>query len=45
VETIANEKLHILLFSPNIIREVKSRLKRWVGHVARMGEIDVSIKF
>jgi hypothetical protein len=32
-----NEELHILYFSPNIIREVKSRRLRWAGHVARMG--------
>jgi hypothetical protein len=24
--------------SPNIIRQIKSRRMRWVGHVARMGE-------
>jgi hypothetical protein len=24
--------------SPDIIRQVKSRLMRWVGHVARMGK-------
>jgi hypothetical protein len=24
--------------SPNIIRMIKSRRMRWVGHVARMGE-------
>jgi hypothetical protein len=33
-----NEELHILYFSPNIIRQIKSRRMRWVGHVARMGE-------
>jgi hypothetical protein len=27
-----------LYFSPNIIRMIKSRRLRWVGHVARMGE-------
>ena len=26
------------LFSPNIVRVIKSRLIRWAGHVARMGE-------
>jgi len=26
------------LYSPNIIRVVKPRRKRWAGHVARMGE-------
>jgi hypothetical protein len=33
-----NEKLHNLYSSPDIIRQVKSRRVRWVGHVARMGE-------
>jgi hypothetical protein len=33
-----NEELHILYSSLNIIRQNKSRRKRWVGHVARMGE-------
>jgi hypothetical protein len=28
----------ILYFSTNIIRQIKSRRMRWVGHVARMGE-------
>jgi hypothetical protein len=33
-----NEKLQILYSSPNILRQIKSRRIRWVGHVARMGE-------
>jgi hypothetical protein len=33
-----NEELHILYSSPNIIRQIKSRKMRRVGHVARMGE-------
>jgi hypothetical protein len=33
-----NEELQNLYSSPNIIRQVKSRGMRWVGHVARMGE-------
>jgi hypothetical protein len=33
-----NEELHNLYSSPNIIRMIKSRRMRWVGHVARMGE-------
>jgi hypothetical protein len=33
-----NDELHILYFSPNIVRVIKSRRMRWDGHVARMGE-------
>jgi hypothetical protein len=33
-----NEELHILFLSPNIITQIKSRIMRWPGHVARMGE-------
>jgi hypothetical protein len=33
-----NEELHNLYSSPNIIRRIKSRRMRGVGHVARMGE-------
>jgi hypothetical protein len=33
-----NEELHNLYSSPDTIRQIKSRLLRWVGHVARMGE-------
>jgi hypothetical protein len=32
------EELHNLYSSPNIIRIIKSRRMRWVGHVVRMGE-------
>ena len=31
-----NAELHTLYFSPNIIRNLKSRRLRWAGHVARM---------
>jgi len=34
-----NEELNDLYSSPNIVRAVKSRIMRWVGHVARMGEM------
>jgi hypothetical protein len=33
-----NEELRNLYSSPSIIRTIKSRRMRWVGHVARMGE-------
>ena len=33
-----NEELNILYSSPNIVRVIKWRKIRWVGHVARMGE-------
>jgi hypothetical protein len=41
--TIELEKLHTkenhkLYSSPNFIRQIKSRLMRWAGHVERMGE-------
>jgi hypothetical protein len=31
-----NEELNDLYSSPNIVRVIKSRIMRWVGHVARM---------
>jgi hypothetical protein len=33
-----NEELNDLHSLPNIVWVVKSRLMRWAGHVARMGE-------
>jgi hypothetical protein len=33
-----SEELHNLNSSPDIIRQVKSRRMRWVGHISRMGE-------
>ena len=33
-----NEELSDLYSLPNIVRLVKSRIMRWAGHVARMGE-------
>jgi hypothetical protein len=32
-----NDELHDLYSSPNIVRVIKSKRMRWVGHVARMG--------
>jgi len=33
-----NKELNDLYYSPTIVRVIKSRRMRWVGHVARMGE-------
>jgi hypothetical protein len=33
-----NEELRDLYSSPSVIRIIKSRMMRWTGHVARMGE-------
>jgi hypothetical protein len=33
-----NDELHSLNSSPNIVRVIKSRRMRWVGHVACVGE-------
>jgi hypothetical protein len=33
-----NDELHSLYPSPNIVRVIKSRMMRWVEHVARMRE-------
>ena len=33
-----NEELSTLYSSSNIVRVIKSRRIRWVGHVARMGQ-------
>jgi hypothetical protein len=33
-----NEELHNLYLSTSVIRIIKSRRMKWVGHVARMGE-------
>jgi hypothetical protein len=38
MEKLHNEELHDLYSSPSIIRIIKARRIRWVGHVARMGE-------
>jgi len=33
-----NEELNDLYSSPNIVRVIKSRRRKWAGHVARMSE-------
>jgi hypothetical protein len=33
-----NDELHSLYSSPNVVRVIKSRRMRWIGHVACMGE-------
>jgi hypothetical protein len=35
---VRNDELHSLYSSPNIVRVIKSRMMRWVGHAARMGK-------
>jgi hypothetical protein len=35
---LRNKVRYALYSSPNIIRVIKSRILRWAGHVARMGE-------
>jgi hypothetical protein len=39
-----NEELHNFIFSPNIIKLVKSRRTRWVGHVAARKKCDTCIQ-
>jgi hypothetical protein len=34
-----NEKLHGLYSSPSVVRVIKARKMRWVGHVARIGDV------
>ena len=40
-----NEELRDLYSLPNIVRVVKSRRMRWVGHVASMGRGEVCTGF
>ena len=35
---VHSEEINGLYSSPNIIRVIKSKRMRWVGHVTRMGE-------
>jgi hypothetical protein len=39
-----NEELFDLYSLPSIIRMIKSRRMKWVGHVARMGEKKVTYR-
>jgi hypothetical protein len=39
-----NEELHNLYASPNVIKVIKSNRMRWMGYVARMGEMRNSYK-
>jgi len=41
---LCNEELNDLYTLPNIIRVIKSRRMRWMGHVARMGERRVAYR-
>jgi hypothetical protein len=34
---LRNEELHNLLYSPSIMRMIKSRRMRWAGHAALIG--------
>jgi hypothetical protein len=40
-----NDKLHSLYSSPNIVRVIKSRRTRWVGHVAHRKRGEVFTEF
>ena len=40
-----NEELNDLYCSPNIFRLIKSRIMRWMGHVARLGRGEVYTGF
>jgi hypothetical protein len=35
---LRNDEIHSLYSSPNIVRVIKSRRRRWAGYVARMGK-------
>ena len=41
---LRNEELNDLYCSPNIIQVIKSRIMKWVGHVARMGGVERRIQ-
>jgi len=37
--SLHNEEFRNLYTLPDIIREIKSKRMRWVGHIARIGEM------
>jgi hypothetical protein len=37
-DKLYNDELHDLYYSPNSVRMIYSRRRRWAEHVARMGE-------
>jgi hypothetical protein len=41
---LPNEELNDLYCSPNIVRVIKSRKKRWAVHVVRMGDRSVAYR-
>jgi hypothetical protein len=41
---LRNKELHNMYASPKIIRVMKSRMMRWVRHVARMGNMRNTFK-
>jgi hypothetical protein len=42
---LSNKELYDLYSSPNIIQVIKSRIMRWVGHTACMGQGEVHTGF
>jgi hypothetical protein len=40
-----NEEFHNFYSSPNIIRIIKSRRKRWAGHIVRMGRRGMHMRY
>jgi len=40
-----SEELHDLYSSPNIIQVIKSKIRKWAGHVARMEERRSAYRF
>ena len=42
---LPNEEQNDLYSSPNVDRVIKSRRRRWAGHIARMGRREVCTEF